>query len=150
MEWPEGEKLRITREMSLSDLRVRIKGKSTWFEISGQLVVDDAMIIELKDLVAMIPQIRKRFLPLEEGQFLALTEDLKNQLKAISTTTELKNRALLFHPAAALTIDGLTKNLTRLETDEKWRIQIERIKGSITHIPQASGRSNGHAPGISD
>ncbi len=57
--WPEGEKLRITREMSVSDLRVRIKGKSGWFEISGQLVVDDTLALEIKDLIAMIPQIQK-------------------------------------------------------------------------------------------
>jgi len=136
VEWPEGEKFRLTRETSVSDLRVKIKGKSGWFEISGQLVVDDAQVLELKDLIAMIPQIHKRFLPLGEGQFLALTEDLKNQLKTISTFTELRNRALQFHPAAALTIDGLTKNLTHLETDEKWRIQLDRINGSSTHRPE--------------
>jgi hypothetical protein len=136
VEWPEGEKLRITREMSVSDLRVRIKGKSGWFEISGQLVVDDTLALEIKDLIAMIPQIQKRFLPLGAGQFLALTDDLKNHLKAISTFTELKNRALQFHPTAALALDGLTKNLTRLETDENWRIQLDRIKSCSTHIPQ--------------
>ncbi|MFH0994805.1 MAG: DEAD/DEAH box helicase [Pseudomonadota bacterium] len=136
VEWPEGEKLRLTRETSASDLRVRIQGKSGWFEISGQLVVDDALVLELKDLIAMIPQIHKRFVPLGEGQFLALTEELKTHLKAISTYTELRNRALTFHPAAALTIDGLTKNLTHLETDEKWRTRIDRFKGGSTHIPQ--------------
>ncbi|MBI5589356.1 MAG: DEAD/DEAH box helicase [Deltaproteobacteria bacterium] len=136
VEWPEGEKLRVTRETSVSDLRVRIRGKSDCFEISGQLVVDDALVLELKDVIALIPRIHKRFVPLGEGQFLALTEDLKNQLKAISTFTELRNRALQFHPAAALTIDGLTQNLTHLETDEKWRTQLDRIKGGSTHSPQ--------------
>jgi superfamily II DNA or RNA helicase len=135
VEWPEGEKLRVTREAVVSDLRVRIKGKSGWFEISGQLVVDDTMILELKDVIAMIPQIRKRFMPLGEGQFLALTEDLKNQLKAISTFTELRNRTLQFDPASAIAIDDLTKNLTHLQTDEVWQTQLGRIKGSITHTP---------------
>jgi superfamily II DNA or RNA helicase len=136
VEWPEGEKLRITREISVPDLRLRIKGKSGWFEINGQLVVDDTLALELKDLIGMIPQIHKRFLPLGKDRFLALTDELKNQLKAISVITELKNRTLLLHPAAAPAFDGLTKNLTHLETDEKWRTHIDRIHAGSTQLPQ--------------
>ncbi len=136
VQWPEGEKLRIIRETSASDLRVSIKGKSGLFEISGQLVVDDGLVVELEDLIAGIPQIRKRFMPLGEGRFLALTEDLKNQLLAITAVCEQKSRSLLFHPAAALTMEGITKNLTYLDIDEKWRSQIDRIQESITHAPK--------------
>ena len=106
------------------------------FEISGQVVVDDALNLDIKDLIARIPQIRRRFMPLGEGQFLALTEDLKNQLKAIAAVTEPRNRSLQFHPAASITVHGLTKELTHLDTDEKWRTQLDRIQGSTTQIPQ--------------
>lgn len=136
VEWPEGEKLRVTREMSIQDLRVRIKDKSGLFEISGQLVVDDALTLELKDMIAMIPQIRKRFLPLGEGRFLALTNELKNQLLSISAITELRNRSLQFHPVAALAFDGLAKHLKNTETDEKWRAHLARIDAGSMQIPQ--------------
>ena len=139
VEWPQGEKLRISREMTLSDLRVRIKGKSGWFEISGELVEDDTKILELNDLVAMIPHMHKRFLPLGADQFLALTADLTNQLKAIGAFTEVKNRTLRFHPAAALTMDGITENLTHMEADETWQTLLGRIRGLSAHVPQIPG-----------
>ena len=136
VEWPEGEKLRITRETMFSDLRVKIKSRLNCFEMSGQLVVDDALMLELRDLIAMIPQIHKRFVPLGEGQFLALTEDLKNQLKAIAAITELRNRSLRFQPAAAPTIDSLTQHLTHIETDENWENHLRRIKSGSMHVPE--------------
>ena len=136
VEWPEGEKLRITRETTVSDLRVKIKGRLNCFEMSGQLVVDDAVMLELRDLIAMIPQIHKRFVPLGEGQFLALTEDLKNQLKAIAAITELRNRSLRFHPVAAPTIDSLTQHLAHIETDENWKNHLQHIKCGDMLLPE--------------
>ncbi len=139
VEWPEGEKLNLSRETVISDLHMKVRSRSNFFELSGQLVVDDAVMIELKDMVAMIPKIRRRFIPLGNGQFLALTEDLKNQLKAIAELTELKNRALRFHPAAALSIDGLLGNLSHVETDENWEKHLRRIKSGGMRIPEIPG-----------
>jgi SNF2 family DNA or RNA helicase len=135
VEWPEGEKLRLTREITPSDLRVKIRSRLNGFELSGQLVVDDALMIEMKELVAMLPQTHRRYLPIGEGQFLALTETLRNQLKAITELTELRNRVLRFHPAAALSMDGLLDNFPHLETDENWENHLRRIKNGRMQVP---------------
>ena len=135
VEWPEGEKLRLTREITPSDLRVKIRSRLNGFELSGQLVVDDAVMIEMKELVAMLPQTHRRYLPIGEGQFLALTETLRNQLKAITELTELRNRVLRFHPAAALSMDGLLDNFPHLETDENWENHLRRIKNGRMQVP---------------
>lgn len=132
--WLEGNKLQVTRQVSVPDLHVRIRGKSGWFEISGQLAVDGSLSLELKEMISLIPQIRRRFVPLGKGQFLALTEDLIHQLKAISAYTELRNRALHFHPAAAPAMDELTKNLSGLETDEKWQTHLNRFRDAVHPI----------------
>lgn len=136
MEWPEGEKLRLTREITSSDLRVKIRSRLSGFELSGQLVVDDAIMIELKELVAMLPHSHRRYVPIGEGQFLALTEALRNQLKSIAELTELRHRVLRFHPAAALSIDGLLEDIPHVETDEKWESHLRRIKSGRIRVPE--------------
>ena len=34
--WPEGERLRVTQQLSFEHLRLKVRGKTDWFEVSGQ------------------------------------------------------------------------------------------------------------------
>jgi len=63
--WPEGEKLKLSREVSFSQLRMRIRGKTDWFEVSGDLQVDEERVLDLRRLLDLVKSTETRFIPLE-------------------------------------------------------------------------------------
>ncbi len=86
--WPEGEKLKVTREVSFDRLRLRIRSKTDWFEIGGELQVDDHLVLDMKRLLELIESESTRFLPLGEGQFVALTRELRKRLEELADYSE--------------------------------------------------------------
>jgi len=50
----KGKKLRVTREVSFDRLRLRIRSKADWFEVGGELQVDDHLVLDMKRLLELI------------------------------------------------------------------------------------------------
>jgi SNF2 family DNA or RNA helicase len=128
VEWPEGEKLRVSREISIDRFRMNIRGKTDWFEISGGLLVDEDLVLDMKRLLDLINSTGSRFIPLEDGHFLALTKEFKKRLEELDSYADKKGKEIRLHPLAALAVDDLLKAIPNLEVDEAWKSGIERIR----------------------
>ncbi|MBE0586400.1 MAG: ATP-dependent helicase, partial [Desulfofustis sp.] len=76
IEWPEGEKLTVTHQASFANLNLKIRtNRQNWFGISGELVLDQEKVIDLKDLLNRVSKSSGRFVEVSPGQFLALTQE---------------------------------------------------------------------------
>ncbi|HYA41970.1 MAG TPA: DEAD/DEAH box helicase [Syntrophobacteraceae bacterium] len=128
VEWPEGEKLRVTREIPIDRLRMNIRGKTDWFEINGELAVDGNLVLDMKRLLDLIGTTPTRFIPLEEGRFLALTREFRKRLEELDAYAEKKGKEVRLHPLAALAVGDLLKAIPNLEVDEAWKSRLERIR----------------------
>ncbi|MGB6044389.1 MAG: hypothetical protein WBF93_14620, partial [Pirellulales bacterium] len=71
--WPEGEKMKVTAPVSISQFRVSIRSAQDWFSASGKLHVDENRVLDMRQLLDLIKQTPTRFLPLGDRQFVALT-----------------------------------------------------------------------------
>ncbi len=47
LEWPEGETLKVTREISFDHFRMGIRTGTDWFEVDGSLAVDDDLALDM-------------------------------------------------------------------------------------------------------
>jgi SNF2 family DNA or RNA helicase len=128
VEWPEGEKLKVTREIAIDELRMKIRGKTDWFEVSGGLRVDDNLVLDMKRLLDLIKTTTARFIPLEDGQFLALTREFRKRLEELDAYAEKKGKEIRLHPLAALAVQDLLDAIPNLEVDEAWKSRIARIQ----------------------
>ena len=54
VEWPEGEKLKVTREVHIDRFRLKIRGRTDWFEVSGGVRVDDDLVLDMKRLLELL------------------------------------------------------------------------------------------------
>ncbi|HBD06920.1 MAG TPA: helicase, partial [Syntrophobacteraceae bacterium] len=131
--WPEGEKLRVTREISFESLHLKVRGKTDWFEVSGRLEVDDKLTVDMKLLLELLQQHRTRFLPLGEGQFLALTRDLRKRLEELETFSEFRGDRVQLHPLAALAVKDLAGQLSHLDADAAWKERLKTIQEGLKH-----------------
>ncbi|MFP5213537.1 MAG: DEAD/DEAH box helicase, partial [Acidobacteriota bacterium] len=128
VEWPEGEKLRVTRQVSADQFHMKIRGKTDWFELSGQLRVDDNTVLDMKLLLDLVQQHPGRFIPIGEGQFLALTQEFRKRLDELNAYAEKRSKEVRLHPLAALALRGFTDQLANIEVDKAWKTRLERIE----------------------
>jgi hypothetical protein len=74
-------------------LRLRIRSKTDWFEVDGELQVDDHLVLDMKRLLELLETTKTRFIPLQEGQFLALTQELRKRLLDLEVYAAAKGAA---------------------------------------------------------
>lgn len=128
VEWPEGEKLRVTREVPIDRFRMKIRGKTDWFELSGGLAVDDSLVLDMKRLLDLLKTTPTRFIPLGDGQFLALTSEFRKRLDELAACVERKGKDIRLHPLAALTMQDLLNAIPHLDVDGAWKTRMEHIR----------------------
>jgi len=140
IEWPEGEKLNITHQASLSNLNLKIRtNRQNWFGLSGELVLDQELVIDLKDILQRIRNTRGRFIELEDGQFIALSREFRKRLDELNTIAEEAiddEGDIAVHPLAAHTLEKLVDQ-ANARTDRSWRDQITRIHEAQSFTPEA-------------
>jgi hypothetical protein len=133
--WPEGERLRVTREVAFEHLHLKIRGRADWFEVSGHLQLDDGLTLGMKQLLDLLHQNRTRFVPIGEGQFLALTRDLRKRLEELEIYTEIRGDRVRLHPLAALALKDFTGQIDHLDADLAWKKRLQKIAEGLELTP---------------
>ncbi len=122
LSWPKGKKIRLSREISKDQFHVTVGKKRDWFELGGELTMDDGDVIAMSQLMTLMEKSSGRFLHLENGDVIALTRDLQHRLDAMRRFSDDG----VFHPLASHAIDELTEGMDVRE-NPVWQQQIERI-----------------------
>ena len=147
IEWPEGERITVRQVASMDKLSIQVRrmkgGKGlSWFAMTGSISIDESLVIDMKRLVELSRRNSGRFLPLGNGEFLALTDELRRRLDDISYFAELQtkqdasDRSLRIHPLAALALENMSKSLGSLEADETWTNQLQLINEAQSLDPR--------------
>jgi len=140
IEWPEGEKLTVSHQASIKNLNLKVRtNRQNWFALSGQVVLDQNTVIDLRELLAKVKETPGRFIQLGEGQFLALTQEFKKRLAELNIYSEESDpengNEVLVHPLAALPLQKLIDQAQTL-ADAGWEAQLTRLKGIQSFTPQ--------------
>ena len=125
--WPEGEKFKVNRPASLNQLRLSIQRRQDWFDLNGELRLDD-QVLTMRQLLELLDHSPGRFVPLGEGQFLALTQEFRKRLEEVRGFGELTAQGARFHPLAASLLEPLLNEAGSVRTDAAWKAQIQRLR----------------------
>lgn len=128
LEWPEGEKMRVSHHAGLQNLKLTIKRQNDWFSTDGELTLDNQTVLDMKRLMELIDQTPSRFIPLGEGQFLALTQEFRKRLDELRAFSDASGKGLRIHPLAALSLEDWMDEVGDLKADKHWKSHIQRIK----------------------
>ncbi len=137
LEWPEGEKLAVRRQAGVNQLNLNIRtSQQDWFALSGRLQIDQDEVIDLKTLLEKVRESHSRFIPLGEGQFLALTQEFRNRLEELIQFGDTTgDDEIHVHPLAALALDDLTRQ-ANTTTDDGWNRQLKNIELAQDLVPE--------------
>ena len=147
VEWPEGEQVSVRKTAAMDKLMLqvrRVKGGRgmSWFTMTGSLAIDESLVIDMKRLVELARRNPGRFLPLGNGEFLALTDEFRRRLDDLAYFTEYqpdrdkKDRSLRIHPLAALAMENMNSRFVNLEADGSWHEQLQLIREAQTLSPK--------------
>ena len=136
LEWPEGEKLKIRNRAGIDGWRLQIKQEQDWFSVSGELELDDGSVMDMQALLSLLDQTSSRFVPIGDGQFLALTQAFRKRLDEFRAYSERHGKASRFHPLAALALEETLDDVGQLKTDKKWKAHVKRLQESKTIDPE--------------
>ena len=127
IEWPEGEHFRMNKSASFANLNLRIKGKGLWFEMSGELKIDEETVLSLQELLGLSRKSKGRFLEIKKGEFLALTEELKKQIEELESFATIDKKGIVINRFASHAIEDFTSLAASFKADKTWKEFQKRI-----------------------
>ena len=129
IEWPKGEKFKISKIAGFDQFSMNIKAKNDWFEVSGKLQVDEDTVLDMQQLLALAKQTKGQFIELSSGKFLALTNEFRKRLTEIDGLLNTqKNGVIQLHPLAAPALQEFTDLVKDKNFDKKYKESLERLK----------------------
>lgn len=136
LDWPRGKPVRVTT-VAPHALAVRVSSERQWFALEGELKVDDHRVVGLQQLLQMAQQAKTgRFVALGEGEYLALTERLRQQLADLSALGAQRPDGVFALPAAGAawleaTLDGM-----QVDGDNPWRQRLAALQAAAQLQPE--------------
>jgi superfamily II DNA or RNA helicase len=128
MEHPKGEKLRIAGQIGFDQLSMGIKKERDWFSVDGKVQVNEHLVMDFRKLLELSQNSKNNFIEISDGQFLALTSQLKRRLEELNSIFSKTKNDLRFHPLAAHAIEDFAGLLNDVEVDAAWKKQLARLK----------------------
>ena len=87
LDWPQGRPVRVTPG-ALDQLTMKVRTHENWLALDGKLQVDEELVVGLQQLITFASEGKSRFLPLGDGRFLALTQELRERMADIAVVVE--------------------------------------------------------------
>ncbi len=143
IEWPEGETFKVTKPANFAHLQLNINSKQDWFEVTGELQLDESLVVELQQLLDLLEKSPGRFLPLGDGQFLALTETFRQRLDEFRLFSEKQKKGRKLHNLSTLALEDFFSEIQEVKADKKWQQHCQRIQDMTEFIPQLPGTFQG-------
>ncbi|MEM7579896.1 MAG: DEAD/DEAH box helicase, partial [Cyanobacteria bacterium P01_A01_bin.80] len=128
LEWPEGEKFRVSHNADKDDFNLQIERQRDWFAVDGELKLDENLVLDMQHLLKLLEQSPSRFIRLKDGQFLALTREFRQRLDELQAFTQRNGQGMGFHPASVLAMEDIIDGLGNLQADKHWKTHIQRLQ----------------------
>lgn len=145
LEWPLGQHFRVIPSPTADRLTLRARKAGDWFRLEGQATLQDDLhaesrVLEMSELLARLDQSSGLFVPLGNGEFLALTRQLRRRLERLRRLTEQdRDHSRRIHPLAAGAVDDLfaeSQSEASIETDAAWQEGIRLLRASEGLTPE--------------
>jgi superfamily II DNA or RNA helicase len=134
IEWPQGKKLRVSAVPS-GKLKLRVTQERDWFSVGGTVELDEDQVLEMRFLLDRLGAARGRFVPLEDGSFVALTRQLQTQLERLAAVSEPHRAGRRVHALGASALDGVLAEAGQVTADKAWTEHVARIRAAEGWTP---------------
>ncbi|MBC8351712.1 MAG: DEAD/DEAH box helicase [Planctomycetes bacterium] len=129
LHWPKGKKFNVIKEADSTQFQMRIRREKDWFAASGKLQVDEELTIDMMKLLELTQLSNSRFVELDDGQYLALTDEFRRQIAELNAFGERRKNDLRFARVRAAALEEAADGF-ELTTDKQWKSHVSRLHES--------------------
>jgi superfamily II DNA or RNA helicase len=133
--WPKGGAFRVRKCFRRGGLTLRLRSRNDWFEIEGDLKVDENLVVDMKQLLESCRRHSGKFVELDNGDYIALTDELRRQLGDLDALGEIRDGKLRLPSLAGGILEGLEEAGADLIADASWKRDLERRKNRVDFSP---------------
>jgi superfamily II DNA or RNA helicase len=136
LEWPQGAAIKPTRDVGSKSVSLNISSGKDWFEVKGAIQVDEDLVLDMAEVLARLGGSKGRFVALDDGRFLALTEDLRRRLEAFAAVTEAGKGGRRLGTTAALAMEDLVEGAGEVTADKRWKELMQKLSSAKGFEPE--------------
>ncbi len=133
IEWTKGQKLNLVGKIGFGNFSLNVKGKNEWFEISGKVKINENLVLSMQELTQLMGDGAKDFVELSDGQFIAITEQLRKHLQSLNAVMDDKNR---LHNLRSGILEDFSEELENFKADKAWKDHLTKIKNAGKFVPE--------------
>ncbi len=135
LDWPRGKPVRVTPVASKA-VQIAVSSGRDWFAIDGEVTIDEGRVLGLQQLMQLAQASRQgRFVALGDGEYLALTDRLRQQLADLQALGQADKNGFRL-PAAAAAFLSETLDGTTMAGDKPWVRRLALLEESAALDPQ--------------
>ena len=133
IEWPKGESLKVKASLTVRDLKIKIKSQQQWFEYDGEVSINENEVLNLKVLLGLLDvDANSRFIQLDDGKFLALSESFRKQLAELKLLSEGNKVSSFGSDVLGELIDAAGE----AKVDKKWQEHLDKLSMRSKFTPE--------------
>jgi hypothetical protein len=134
--WPENNRFSNTRTIGLGNLSLRVQNYKDWFSLDGSVQIDENKTVSLRELLHKANDEKGRFIVLEDGQVVALSESFRQRLDDLNRIAEYKNEGYRVHHFLQPVLGSLLGGLGSCELSPEWHEHIRRMEQAMQLEPE--------------
>ncbi|MCE4557645.1 DEAD/DEAH box helicase [Roseateles cellulosilyticus] len=132
--WPKGKPVRVL-PVDGAAVQIEVSSGRDWLALTGKAHVDEGRVLGLQELLALSRASQSRFVRLAEGHYLALSEQLRQQLRDLDALGQTKKGELQLPAAGAAWLErGLAG--VQLAGDAAWRTRVAQLEAAAALQPE--------------
>jgi SNF2 family DNA or RNA helicase len=112
---------------------VRVQDEGAWLSAEGELEVDATLTLSFRALVAREQQRHGRFVALDGGGYLALSDALRRSIEAAEAVSQVDGTRVTLHPLALMALAQLEG--AQLEIGGEIAKRLARAREAATLVP---------------
>lgn len=143
-EWPEGKKSKIRAiQKGETSWSGSLHEKGMWFQLEGEIQLDENTVMSMSQLLDLVSMSKGKYIKLGENEFLALSDKLHRQLRALEAVAHNEKGKVQISPfsAALLGEDALNGDIQIFMSNNLVQLR-KRIMDSANYKPEVPAELN--------
>jgi len=134
--WPEGERMRIKGRSEIQQLKLGLKQQGEWFQLQGELTLDNGRVLQLRQLLELLKASPGRFITLGSNDWLAIGNSLRKRLDELSHLAErINDDGLRLSPLTTPLLAELAEEAGEFKASQDWQTHLQRLQSLRDYQP---------------